>query len=186
MSALPPLHNYNNFNPTDKHIEEVAQWLRCRYPKHSDRRPLTWYYAYLVLEVSEITIREYMKRGILEDLTIPSLAEFIAKRDLVWDKYGRPEDSVSFDDEKIERLTAELNELRALNGKINIEEEEKLKRERNQLFIIDKPTQKEPTVETKQAKKTKKIISTDRKHSIKSVQQTFNFVTAVMQGDINE
>jgi len=91
MSALPPLSEYVHLNPTKEHIEEVKNWLRRRHPKHSDRRPLTWYYAYLVLEVSEVSIRDYVHKGIIKDLTIPSLAEFIAKRDLIWNKYGRPE-----------------------------------------------------------------------------------------------
>lgn len=118
MSALPPLKNYEYIEPEPGAVEEVANWLRRRYPKHSDRNPLNWYDAFLVLEVSEITIRGYVEKGILEDLTIPSLALFIARRDIVWEEHGRPDELEGYElDRKITLLHAELDYWREKNGK---------------------------------------------------------------------
>lgn len=119
MSVLQPLNLVNKFTPTKEAVEEVAKWLRRRYPKHSDRNPLNWYDAFLVLEVSEITIRGYVKKGILKDLTIPSLALFIAKRDIVWEQYGRPDELEEYElDRKIAMLQDELDYWKEKNSRI--------------------------------------------------------------------
>lgn len=171
MSALPPLSEYKHFEPTNEHIEEVKQWLYRRHPEHNDRRPLTWYFAYLVLEVSEVTIREYVKRGILEDLTIPSLAVFIAKRDLVWDKYGRPDDYDDELDERIKELTDELNVWKAINGTSETKQTSKTE-------IIDK-LQIVKEIRSIGGIKTRKKRMCD----IYRLYIDFNFIDAVMQGD---
>jgi len=171
MSPLPPLVEYKNFTPTKEHIEEVAQWLKRRYPKYSNKQTMSWYSAFLVLEVSEITIREYVKKGFLKDLTIPSLSEFIARRDIVWEIYGRPEDNI--EEEKISRLIDELNEIRSKNGKGTLEEEQELLRKKNQLFIVEEQTQKK-----EKKKSTKKRVRSDIK------QTTFDFVDEIMKGKL--
>ena len=118
MSTLPPRQSYINFKPDPEAVEEVANWLRRRYPKHSDRNPLNWYDAFLVLEVSEITVRGYVQKGILEDLTIPSLALFIAKRDILWEQYGRPDEQEEYEfNRKITLLHDELDYWKEKNGK---------------------------------------------------------------------
>lgn len=171
MSALPPLSEYKHFEPTNEHIEEVKQWLRRRHPKHNDRRPLTWYFAYLVLEVSEVTIREYVKRGILEDLTIPSLAVFIAKRDLVWEKYGRPDDYDDELDERIKELTDELNAWKAING-TSATKASSCEELREKMQII-KDLRMSDGIKVRKK----------RKELIYRLSIDFNFINAVMQGE---
>ncbi|NOR58050.1 MAG: hypothetical protein GQ474_05955 [Sulfurimonas sp.] len=171
MSILPDLkQKLCYFTPTTEDIKEVTQWLQRRHPKHNMKRELTWYYAYLVLEVSEVSIRNYVRSGILKDLTIPSLALFIAKRDLLWERYGRPEDEEN-EDQLINVLIEELNEIRALNGKPTYQEEQLLLAKRQLLFIPDYETihddelMKKP--KSKFKSKTKKFTAKPLKNTIK-------------------
>ncbi|MFT7880429.1 MAG: hypothetical protein ABXS91_08555 [Sulfurimonas sp.] len=178
MSALPQLREYINITPTPEAVEEVANWLRRRYPKHSDRNPLNWYDAFLVLEVSEITIRGYVEDGILKDLTIPSIAMFIARRDIVWDRFGRPEENNTYEHKQnMREMLHELNYYREINGKNPITLEEKIESLRSNLFS---PEEVKPHGKIEREKN---VVSFEMYYVVSVDQKTFDFINEVLAGD---
>ncbi|MGW8169639.1 MAG: hypothetical protein ACWGHH_06510 [Sulfurovaceae bacterium] len=67
-------------------IEETKEWLRKTYPMHNDKKPLPYLYVAWALgltgEQPELMVRWFITVGQLKNTTIPSVAEFIVKRDI--------------------------------------------------------------------------------------------------------
>ncbi len=77
MSHLPPLHVLFK-NEVDRYIDILTK----SYPKHGSRTPLSWTMASWELQVSEMTVRNYIDGGKLKSLKIVSIAEFIVMEDI--------------------------------------------------------------------------------------------------------
>ena len=63
-------------------VDRYTELLIKQYPKHGTRKPLSWTFASWELQVSEMTIRNYIEQNKLKNLKIPTIAEFIVMEDI--------------------------------------------------------------------------------------------------------
>ena len=83
MSHLPPLPELPQLHTLFKdEVDRYTQLLINQYPKHGTRKPLSWTFTAWELQVSEMTVRNYIEQKKLKDLKIPTIAEFIVMEDI--------------------------------------------------------------------------------------------------------
>lgn len=91
MSNIPPLHVLFK-----KEVDRYIEILTNEYPLHGTRRPLTWLMASWELQVSEMTVRNYINEKKLKNLKIATIAEFIVLEEI--------HDRITEDKKKIARI----------------------------------------------------------------------------------